>query len=110
MVEYTFATPLDAIFGSLADPTRRDILHRLMSGGMSVGEVAAPYNLTFAAISKHLRVLEEAKLVIKRKRGRERVVCLAPQALVQADGYLMQYRQMWQNRFDSLESYLKENP
>lgn len=110
MVEYALNTPLDSIFGSLADPTRRDILRRLMGGDMSVGQVAASYDLTFAAVSKHLKVLEEARLVVKRKRGKERIVCLAPQTLAEADGYLGQYRQMWQGRFDSLENYLKENP
>jgi DNA-binding transcriptional ArsR family regulator len=106
MVECTFETPFDAVFGSLADPTRRDILQRLMSGGMSVGKIAEPYDLTFAAVSKHLKVLEEANLVTKRKKGRERIVCLAPQTLAQADNYLRQYRQMWDNRLDSLEQYL----
>jgi DNA-binding transcriptional ArsR family regulator len=108
MVEYAFTTPLDSIFGSLADPTRRDILRRLLGGNMSIGQIAEPYDLTFAAISKHLKVLEEARLIIKRKNGRERVVCLAPQTLAEADNYLGQYRLMWQDRFDSLEQYLKE--
>jgi DNA-binding transcriptional ArsR family regulator len=108
MVELGFATPLDSIFGSLADPTRRDMLRRLMYGEMNIGELAAPYDVSFAAVSKHLKVLEEARLVTKRKEGRERIVCLAPQALAEADGYIRQYRQMWQDRFDSLEQYLKE--
>jgi len=108
MVEYALSTPLDSIFGSLADPTRRDILRRLVESDMSVGEVAEPYDLTYAAISKHLKVLEDARLVVKRKMGKERIVCLAPQTLAEADGYLGQYRQMWQDRFDSLEQYLKE--
>src|SRR5687768_3141291 len=110
MVEYAFATPLDSIFGSLADPTRRDILRRLMKADMSIGQIAEPYDLTFAAVSKHLKVLHDANLIIKRKSGRERIVCLAPQALAEADDYIRQYRQMWQDRFDSLENYLKENP
>lgn len=110
MVECTFETPLDAVFGSLADPTRRDMLRRLMNCEMSIGELAAPYDITFAAASKHLKVLEDARLIRKRKEGRQRIVSLAPQALAQADQYLRQYRQMWQDRFDSLENYLKENP
>jgi len=110
MVELVFETPLDAVFGSLADPTRRDMLRRLMNCEMSIGELAAPYDITFAAAAKHLKVLEDARLIRKRKKGRQRIVCLAPQALAQADQYLRQYRQMWQNRFDSLENYLKENP
>jgi len=110
MVELTFQTPLDAIFGSLADPTRRDMLRRLMAGDLNIGELAAPYDISFAAVSKHLKVLEEARLILKRKQGRERIVCLAPQALAEADDYIQQYRQMWQDRFDSLDQYLKENP
>lgn len=106
MVELTFETPLDAIFGSLADPIRRDMLRRLMGGGMSIGELAAPYDMSFAAVSKHLTVLEEAGLIFKRKEGRKRIVCLAPQALAEADAYLRQYRQLWESRFDSLEQYL----
>lgn len=106
MVELTFATPLDAIFGSLADPTRRDMLRRLMGGEMSIGELAAPYDISFAAAAKHLTVLEDARLIIKRKEGRKRIVCLAPQALAEADAYLRQYRQLWESRFDSLEQYL----
>lgn len=108
MVELAFVTPLDSIFGSLADPTRRDMLRRLMDGDLNIGELAAPYDITFAAASKHLKVLEEARLIIKRKQGRERIVCLAPQALAEADNYLQQYRQMWSDRLDSLEQYLKE--
>lgn len=105
MVEY--ALSLDSVFSSLADPTRRDILRRVSNQELSVGEIAQPYNLTFAAISKHLKVLEKAKLIIKRRRGKEQMVRIAPQALKEADDYLEFYRQLWESRFDSLEDYLK---
>ena len=105
MVEYTLN--LDSVFGSLADPTRRDILQRVADRELSVGEIARAYNLTFAAISKHLKVLEKAQLVIKRRRGKEQMVSLSPQALADADEYLRQYRQLWENRLDALEVLLE---
>ena len=106
MVEYTLQ--LDTIFGSLADATRRDILQRVANEELSVGEIAKPYDLTLAAVSKHLKVLEKAKLIIKRKRGKEHMVQLAPNAFAEADEYLKFYRQMWESRFDNLEQYLNE--
>lgn len=106
MVEYT--STLDGIFGSLADPTRRDILRRVANSELSIGEIAAHYDLTFAAISKHLQVLEKAKLVIKRKRGKEQMVHLAPQAFTDANQYLDWYKQVWDQRTDSLEHFLSK--
>lgn len=107
MVEYN-TMQLDSVFGALADPTRRDILRRVSACEMSVGEVASPYELTFAAISKHLKVLEKAKLIIKHRRGKEHIVHLAPGALKSVDDYLEFYRASWEDRLDSLEQYLKE--
>jgi DNA-binding transcriptional ArsR family regulator len=106
MVEYVLS--LDSVFSSLADPTRRDILRRISNQELSVGEIAQPYDLTFAAVSKHLKVLEKAKLIIKRRRGKAQIVQLAPQALADADQYLEFYRQFWEERLDSLEDYLKK--
>lgn len=107
MVEYSLN--LDSIFASLADSTRRDILQRVSNEELSVGEIAKPYDLTFAAVSKHLKVLEKAKLIIKRRNGKEQMVSLAPQALADAEKYLELYRQFWEERLDSLENYLKES-
>lgn len=104
MVEYTGS--LDSIFGSLADPTRRDILRRVAACELSVGEIAAHYNLTFAAVSKHIKVLEKANLISKRRKGKEQIVHLSPYALQDANEYLDWYKQLWGQRFDSLESYL----
>jgi DNA-binding transcriptional ArsR family regulator len=106
MVEYI--SSLDSIFGSLADPTRRDILTRVARRDLSVGEIAKSYDLTFAAISKHLKVLERAQLIIKRRRGKEQIVTLAPDALAKADEYLEQYRQLWEERFDALSEVLEQ--
>jgi DNA-binding transcriptional ArsR family regulator len=107
MVEYTFS--LDTTFSALSDPTRRDILRRVSNAELSVGQLAKYYDLTFAAVSKHLKVLERAKLVIKRRRGKEQLVSLAPQALASADEYLEFYRHLWEQRLDSLEEFLKVN-
>ncbi|MDE2213149.1 MAG: winged helix-turn-helix transcriptional regulator [Patescibacteria group bacterium] len=108
MVEYS--ERLDHIFASLADPTRRDILRRISRKELSVGEIAKSYELTFAAVSKHLQVLERAKLVKKERRGREQVVRVSLRALGEADRYLERYRVLWEERLDRLEEYLsKEN-
>jgi DNA-binding transcriptional ArsR family regulator len=106
MVEYSLQ--LDSVFGSLADPTRRDILQRLRDGEMSVGEIARPYQLTLAAVSKHLKVLETARLVVKRRRGRKQVVQLSPEVLATAESYLRQYEQLWQIRLDALDELLQQ--
>lgn len=105
MVEYTFK--IDNVFQSLADPIRRDILQRVAACEHSVGELVAKYDVSFAAISKHLKVLEEACLIRKRKEGRKHMVSLAPDALRVADEYLEQYRTVWQNRYDKMEEILK---
>lgn len=106
MVEYTFS--LDSIFGSLANPTRRDILQRVAGQELTVSEIAQPYDMSLAAISKHLKVMERAKLIIKRRKGKEQMVRLAPRAFADAAEYLAWYKQLWEGRLDSLESYLKE--
>jgi DNA-binding transcriptional ArsR family regulator len=106
MVEYSLS--LDSIFSSLADPTRRDILKRLITQELTISEIAQPYNLTFAAISKHLKVLERAELIIKKRRGKEQMVSVAPLALKDAADYLESYRLLWDERFQSLDKLLKE--
>ncbi len=106
MVEYTLS--LDSIFGSLADPTRRDILRRVAQDELSVGEIAQPYSLSLAAISKHLKVLEKAKLIVKRRRGKEQVVSLYPAAFQSAEEYLQWYKVNINRQLDSLERYLTE--
>jgi DNA-binding transcriptional ArsR family regulator len=99
---------LDYIFSSLADPTRRDILHRVARAELSVGELVDKYNMSFAAISKHLNVLERAKLITKRREGKKHMVTLAPQALQSADEYLERYRQVWEQKYNKLDALLKE--
>lgn len=107
MVEYTF--PLDSVFGSLADPTRRDILERVSKAELTVSEIALPYDMSLAAVSKHLKILERAKLIVKRRRGKEQLVSMNAQGLMDADTYLRQYKQLWEKRLDSLDKYLQES-
>lgn len=95
MVEYTLH--LDFIFSSLADATRRDILRRVAREELSVGEVAKPYDLTLAAISKHLKILEKAKLVVKRRQGKQQYVQLAPEAIREAAACLRHYEKLIKN-------------
>lgn len=105
MVEYT--VQLDSIFASLADPTRRDILARVARTELSISDLVKQYDISFAAVSKHIKVMEHAKLIIKRKEGKKQMISLAPQALVSADEYLEQYRRMWQSRYDKLDALIK---
>lgn len=105
MVEY--ALDLDSVFGSLADPTRRDILRRVAGRELSVSEIAADYKLTFAAVSKHLKILERAKLIVKRRVGKQQFVQASPAALKDVSEYLRQYEKLWNARFDALDDYLK---
>ena len=105
MVEHILQ--LDLIFASRSDPTRRDILARVSRVELSVGELVENYDISCAAISKHLKIMEKAKLVVKRKQGRKQMVSLAPDALQSADEYLEQYRQMWQIRYSKLDDLLQ---
>ena len=100
---------LNNIFGSLSDPTRRDILQRMAAGEMTVSEVATHYPLTLAAVSKHLQILEQAKLIIKRRAGKQQYVSLAPYAFKDATEYLEWYRDVWDQRLDALEGLLKQD-
>lgn len=100
---------LDNIFGSLADPIRRDILQRLISAQYTVSQLAQNYEISLAAVAKHLNVLEKARLVVKQRRGKEQVVSIAPSALHDASDYLARYEALWNQRFDALDKILKED-
>jgi DNA-binding transcriptional ArsR family regulator len=106
MVEYSLS--LDSIFGSLADPTRRDILRRVSKKEQTIGEIAKHYDLTFAAVAKHLAVLEKAGLITKRRRGKEQVVNISPNALFEADAYLQNYQKIWEERVNRLEQLINK--
>jgi DNA-binding transcriptional ArsR family regulator len=105
MVEYSSQT-LDRVFAALSDPTRRSIIHRLCVGPASVGELAAPLDMSLNAVSKHVKVLETAGLVKREVEGRTHHIYLNPEPLEEAERWVNQYRQFWEARLDSLESWL----
>ena len=100
---------LNNLFGSLADPTRRDILQRLINAQYTVTQLAQHYSVSFAAVAKHLHVLQKAKLIVKKRRGKEQVVSIAPEALHDASEYLARYEALWNQRFEALDNILKED-
>jgi DNA-binding transcriptional ArsR family regulator len=99
---------LTTIFLALADPTRRAILERLAHGEASGTELAQPFSISVPAISKHLRVLEHADLILHRKDGRTHRFRLAARPMKEAAAWLEHYRQFWDAQFDSLDTYLLE--
>ena len=99
---------LDRIFQALSDPTRRAILHQVADREQSISEIAKPHDLTFAAISKHLKVLEAAHLVDRRKNGSFQMITLNPEALKSADQWLKYYQQFWSSRLAALKSLIEE--
>jgi DNA-binding transcriptional ArsR family regulator len=99
---------LDATFMALADPTRRAILAQLASGEASVAELAAPFAMSQPAISKHLKVLERAGLISRRKDRQRRPCRLEARPLAEATGWLVGYRQFWEQSFQGLDALLEE--
>lgn len=97
---------LNTVFFALADPTRRAILARLAYGEASGTELARPFSISVPAISKHLRVLEHAELILHRKEGRTHLFRLAARPLKEAAIWLEHYRQFWETQFDALDTYL----
>ncbi len=100
--------PLSATFSALADPTRRAILARLALGEASVNELAAPFEISLPAVSKHLKVLERAGLIARGREAQWRPCRLEPTALKSVDEWLDEYRALWEDRFDRLDVYLKD--
>ncbi len=103
------ATSLDAVFGSLADPTRRDILRKVAAYNLTVGQIVEYYNISFPAISKHLKILERAGFIIKRKVGRKHFISLAPAAFKDAAEYIDYYTHFWESNLDSLKNYMERS-
>ena len=97
---------LSAVFGALADPTRRAILARLADGDATVMELAAPFSVSQPAISKHLKVLESAGLISRQRRATARLSHLEPEPLKEATDWLARYRAMWEERHDRLDDLL----
>jgi DNA-binding transcriptional ArsR family regulator len=99
---------LSTTFAALADPTRRAILARLAKGEAAVGELAAPFDISLPAVSRHLRVLEDARLIERRVDAQWRVCKLRPQPLKQAVDWIEHYRRFWEASLDHLADYLEQ--
>lgn len=98
------------VFHALADPTRRDILERVLRGEHSVTTLAEPYDMSFAAVQKHVAVLEQAGLVAKRRRGREALVGGVVDSVRLARATLDELEQVWRGRIERMEEILAEDP
>jgi DNA-binding transcriptional ArsR family regulator len=99
---------LSTTFAALADPTRRAILARLASGECSVTELAEPFDMSMPAVSKHLRVLERAGLIARRREAQWRPCRLEAAPLKEVADWTERYRAIWEQRFDRLETYLQQ--
>ena len=99
---------LDATFAALANSTRRAILARLAEGEASVNDLAAPFNLTLPAISKHIKVLEHAGLITRSRRAQFRPCSIDAAALAEVAGWAEQYRHIWDDRFDRMDRYVQK--
>lgn len=99
----------DAIFRALADPTRRDILHRLREGSKTVGDIARDFPVSRPAISKHLRALRSAGLVVTRRHGRTCFCSLNSDPLQAVDEWLRDYKAFWRTSMRNLKNYVENN-
>src|SRR5262245_52529736 len=97
---------LSNTFAALADPTRRAIIARLALGECSVSELAEPFEMSLPAVSKHLRVLERAGLIVQRREAQRRPCRIEASRLKEVAEWAENYRQLWEERFDRLETYL----
>jgi len=100
---------VNRMFRALADATRRDIVRRTLVADVSVSQLAEAYDMSFAAVQKHVAVLEEARLVTKEPRGRERMVRGNPDRIRQAQRLLDQLEQLWRGRVERLDALLAED-
>ena len=105
MVKYN----LDKTFAALADPTRRAILARLSDGHATVGELAEPFEMSLPAVSKHLKVLQQAGLIERRRDGRTQLCAVQAAPLQDADEWLARYRAFWDGSLDSLAQFLEND-
>jgi DNA-binding transcriptional ArsR family regulator len=98
---------LDATFSALSDPTRRGMLASLARGEKSIGELAEPYKMTFAGASKHVKVLEDAGLIARRRMGRTHLIRIEAKPLEEAERWLRQWEKFWTVRLDRLEALVE---
>ena len=101
---------LDTIFRALADPTRRGMLANLALGEQSIGELAEPYAMSLAGASKHVKVLEDAGLLSRRKTGRTHICSLEAEPLAEAERWLRQWEEFWTVRLDRLQALVESKP
>lgn len=100
---------LDITFGALADPTRRGMLASLALGEKSIGELAEPFAMSFAGASKHVKVLEEAGLIMRRKVGRTHLISIDARPLEEAERWIRQWEQFWNVRLDRLQALVESH-
>jgi len=100
---------LDVTFHALSDPTRRGMIARLALGEKSIGELAEPFAMTFAGASKHVKVLEDAGLITRRKAGRTHLVSIDAKPLEEAERWLRQWEKFWNVRLDRLEALIERD-
>ncbi len=105
--QFRGSTNLDATFSALSDPTRRAMLERLSQGELSVTELARPFRISLPAVSKHLRVLEEAGLLTREKEGRVHRLRLDATPLMSTAAWIAHYRSLWENQLEALGGYLE---
>lgn len=101
-------SPLDQTLLALADPTRRAILRRLVDGEARVTELAQPFPVSLNTVSKHIRVLERANLVRRRRAGREHFLSLHPEPLDEAAAWIKEQRSLWASRLEALDALLQD--
>ena len=101
-------TDVDRIFSALADTTRRDIVRRAIAGEEGVAELAGHYPMSFAAVQKHVAILERAGLVSKQRIGRRKVVRTSVERIRVAQNLLDRYQELWRGRFDRMEALINE--
>jgi DNA-binding transcriptional ArsR family regulator len=98
---------LDVTFRALADPTRRGMLASLALGDKSIGELGEPFHMTFAGAAKHVKVLESAGLIARRKAGRKQICTLQAEPLKEAEDWLRQWEKFWSTRLDRLQALVE---
>ncbi len=100
---------LDRVFHALSDETRREILRRIARRECTVGELAAPFKMSLSAVSKHIKVLENARLLKRTRDGRVHRCMMDPRPLKQASDVISYYQQFWDNHFDQMERYFEKS-
>lgn len=99
--------PIEQVFIALSDPTRRAVVQKLSEGSATVSQLANPFDMALPSFTQHLGVLENAGLIVSRRKGRSRVCSLNPLALKDAEDWMASYRKQWESRLDRFEAHLE---